>query len=656
MMRSWLSRWRFGKPRRVRPCLEALEDRRVPAVINPLPSTPDGAPGSLRADIIAANSNGQDNTIILQQGHYLLTLPNTAGQENAAATGDLDLTSGGHTITIQGVGADATVVDAGGIDRVFQVIGNVTVVFSNLTITGGRATDDGTAGTASFGTASDGGGILNNGGNVTLNQVLLQGNLAVGGVNMNGSGTGASGGGIWSNSTLTINNSTIENNKAMGGNGVTGSAGTVPSGEGGFGGFAQGGGLFISGGTVSLTATTLDSNQALGGNGGTGQSGVSGSPSGTVGGSAGPAEGGGLYLADGQVAISSSTLSANFAGGGTGGNGGMGVFAGFSGSAANGGDGWGGAILVKLGNLMLSNTTVAGNTAVGGTGGNSGGSGGLSGTGGMSLGGGLFLDQSATATIDNSTVAFNQALLSHGGAPAGTGGTVDGGAVFMQPGAILNAVSSIFGDNTVQGGMNPDISGNIVTAVHVLLADNSGCDLPAGSPDGNGNLVGTAANPIDPKLLPLDFYGGPTRTIALLADSPAIDAGLNPDGLTSDQRGFGPRSANGTADIGAFEFDATPIAPPKLTATSTLTPVFHALTARLVRVKHRTRLDVFDAATGALRLRVFPFGPSHGKEQLLMEDVNGDGVADIIVLSVQPHHLRVRVFGGRDLSDLTVSL
>lgn len=42
-----------------------------------------------------------------------------------------------------------------------------------------------------------------------------------------------------------------------------------------------------------------------------------------------------------------------------------------------------------------------------------------------------------------------------------------------------------------------------------------------------------------------------TRTHALLAGSPALDVGSNPDGLTNDQRGlareFGP------IDIGAFE-------------------------------------------------------------------------------------------------------
>ena len=39
----------------------------------------------------------------------------------------------------------------------------------------------------------------------------------------------------------------------------------------------------------------------------------------------------------------------------------------------------------------------------------------------------------------------------------------------------------------------------------------------------NGDIVGTFAAPIDPRLGPLAKNGGPTRTHALLPDSPAID-------------------------------------------------------------------------------------------------------------------------------------
>jgi hypothetical protein len=704
MMRIWLSRWRWVRPcpkrHRVRPRLEALEDRRVPAVFNPLPSIPDGAPGSLRYDIITANHNGQDNIINLQPGHYLLTIPNTAGEENAAATGDLDLTSIGHTITIQGAGSDVTVVDAGGIDRVFQVIGDVTVEFRNLTITGGRAVDNGTTGSPYSSLDALGGGILigggkqgrfitgNNGpprpnGTVTLDHVLVENNMAVGGTDMHGDGEGASGGGISCGGTLLVIDSTIANNEAIGGNG--GATSDFP-GQTGFGGSAGGGGIAVFG-YVSLIGSTIEGNEALGGNGGNGADGTSGSPVGKDGGVGGGASGGGLSLSNAGFTIVSSTISGNVARGGAGGNGGLGFASGNGGNGGWGGSVTGGGISIYRALLeeltpahdivgiiggppsppiapgaMLSNSTVADNTPVGGdggTGGNSLGVPGNGGSGGSSQGGGILDWTGGSISVENSTVAFNQAKMSHGGA-AGTGtstgsaggnGSGDGGGLYSPN---LYTLSSIFADNVAEGGTHADFSGSFALASHVLLANNSGSNLAAGSPDANGNLVGTAANPIDPKLRPLGFYGGPTQTVALYADSPAINAGLNPNGLTSDQRGFGPRSVSGATDIGSFEFGALPVVassqPPPTSAPVAGVPTF---TTRLVRVHHRTRLDVFDAVTGQLRLSLFPFGASRGKVQVVMGDVNHDGVADIIVLDMEAHHLRMRVFSGTDLSDLT---
>jgi Ca2+-binding RTX toxin-like protein len=49
--------------------------------------------------------------------------------------------------------------------------------------------------------------------------------------------------------------------------------------------------------------------------------------------------------------------------------------------------------------------------------------------------------------------------------------------------------------------------------------------------------------------------GGPTRTLALLPNSIAIDSGANPGSLAYDQRGAPfPRVVGGAPDIGAFEF------------------------------------------------------------------------------------------------------
>jgi hypothetical protein len=80
----------------------------------------------------------------------------------------------------------------------------------------------------------------------------------------------------------------------------------------------------------------------------------------------------------------------------------------------------------------------------------------------------------------------------------------------------------------------------------------------------------------------LKFNGGPTQTIALLAGSPAYEAGDNAvvNTLTSDQRGAGfVRKFGNRVDIGAFESQVTLNAPPA--ATVSLTPVNPATDATL---------------------------------------------------------------------------
>src|SRR5690242_3186840 len=153
--------------------IEALERRSLLAAFNPLASATDGAVNSLRAAIIAANANSQNDTISLQSGTYLLTVANSAGQENNAAQGDLDLKESGKSVTIQGNGAGITFINANGIDRAFEIFNNVTVVFKNLTITGGTARDDGSAGASVTDTDAAGGGILSLGGKVTLDHVTV---------------------------------------------------------------------------------------------------------------------------------------------------------------------------------------------------------------------------------------------------------------------------------------------------------------------------------------------------------------------------------------------------------------------------------------------------------------------------------------------------
>src|SRR6185436_2788228 len=120
--------------------------------------------------------------------------------------------------------------------------------------------------------------------------------------------------------------------------------------------------------------------------------------------------------------------------------------------------------------------------------------------------------------------------------------------------------------------------GRFVSLGHNLIGNNEGAqeDFPAGSPNANGDLVGTSATPIDPQLATLADNGGPTQTHALLAGSPAINAGNpatpgsgSPACELTDQRGY---ARPDRCDIGAFELNGilTDSIPP--TASPTQSP------------------------------------------------------------------------------------
>ena len=161
---------------------------RAACSFNPTPDpTADGSSNSLRHAIQMANASGQNCTIQLQAGTYTLTIQNSNGQDNTAAEGDLDITDSGHTVTIQGQGAGVSIVNGNGIDRVFQVLSGANALFRKLTIEGGVAQDNGTAGALPGTTVSKGGGVLlQDGGHVTLSQVSLTSNRAKGGAGRSG--------------------------------------------------------------------------------------------------------------------------------------------------------------------------------------------------------------------------------------------------------------------------------------------------------------------------------------------------------------------------------------------------------------------------------------------------------------------------------------
>lgn len=146
-----------------------------------------------------------------------------------------------------------------------------------------------------------------------------------------------------------------------------------------------------------------------------------------------------------------------------------------------------------------------------------------------------------TMAITNCTISNNQTTNS----VIGGGITNDGGTVKVKNTIVVNNTSNL---------------GNNCTSSITNNGNNISNDTTCG--------FGTGDN-VDPKLDPsgLQNNGGPTQTIALQSDSPAIDAipdgqctdqETTPNPITRDQRGVTrPQDGdnNGTAlcDIGAFE-------------------------------------------------------------------------------------------------------
>jgi hypothetical protein len=583
-------------PRRHKRCcrtplqIEALERRCVPSTITPTTFADGGlGSGSLRDAVLQfdADTGTDDDIVQLLAGTYTLTIRNVDGHhETAGLTGDLDLNQTSHRWIIQGAGS-STIIDASQLeDRAFQIVKPGTqVVFQDLVIQGGLAQDDGSDGALEGTTDALGGGILNNGGNVTLDRVVLRNDVARGGdaAVLRAPGHNASGGGFYgAGGALTMAGATLANNQAIGGRGGDYSD-YLPGGEGGSG---RGGGLYATGASLHIAHSRVANNQATGGQGGDG----TGPPTtGTPGGPGGSGQGGGLYVSGGALMIATTPIASNQ---GTGGPGG---------AFGEGGAGQGGGVF-NGGTLTLANSTIASNLGTGGTGG-------YGWNGGTGQGGGLY--NAGTLTLRHSTTDSDQAT----GGPAGSGyggspGRGEGGGLYN--GGTLALGDSTLSGNSVTGGNGGGIftaCTSPVTLMSVTLTanrtntdgfDGGGVFIASGSPvlhntliaanfrgatgtirddvvgrldpggdynligDGtgmsglqngvNGNLVGSASDPVDPLLGPLQNSGGPTKTHALLAGSPALNAG-DPSQLgVPDQRGV---VRSGGVNIGAYQASAS---------------------------------------------------------------------------------------------------
>lgn len=173
---------------------------------------------SLREAIISANAAPGTDVITLPAGTYILSIPGT--DEYEAATGDLDISD---DLTINGAGSSTTIIDGGGLDRIFSpnnyLQSNASVAFQDVTIQNGFAYSGGGIAILSGtdvrldrvvfkdNTSISGAGAIFNVGTLSVRNCTFSGNKAT--------GSGLPGGAIWNQGTLTVESSTFENNDAL---------------------------------------------------------------------------------------------------------------------------------------------------------------------------------------------------------------------------------------------------------------------------------------------------------------------------------------------------------------------------------------------------------------------------------------------------------
>lgn len=329
-----------------------------------------------RSGAYVAGAAGAD-AITVPAGNYTLSI--AGANENAAATGDLDITD---ALNLNGAGATTTIIDAGGIDRVIDVIGVVPVSFSGLTIRNGNAGTD----------FSGGGGVHMAFGStnttpytVKFTDCAITGNLAVNGGGINNDDA--------QNNSLVLIRTTVANNKATvsdgssvndGGGIVQGANGKgsltlidcivrdnvaaredggilAAAGEssdltitgstisGNVSSKGVGGGIDWSGGTFLLTNSTVSGNTAGDVGGGMVTVGTVTVTNCTISGNKAGTDGGGIASFDGPFTLTNTTITSNVA------------------DNNNDGSGNGGGIFNSAGQVLnLRNTILAGNTDRGG--------------------------------------------------------------------------------------------------------------------------------------------------------------------------------------------------------------------------------------------------------------------------------------------------
>lgn len=516
-----------------------------------------------------------------------------------------------NSLNILGPGASLLAISGNNASRVFRIAAGVTSAISGVTIRDGRTTNAqsvvGESSGRSGGSGGCGGGVLNHGSLKMRRCLITRNSTGYGGRGQGGvmpissgefgetggsggsGGSGGDGGGIYNDGWLVLDDCTLADNACgdggNGGGGATGGFGGRGGGTGGAGGLGGtggfGGAICNRGEAMIMRCVFVGNYAGNGGNGtGGGLPGIGGPYTGGPGSNGSGGYGGsgaGIWNDFGTCILTNCIFSGNHCG--RGGGGGSRPFAGDSlGPAGQGGDGGAignssfGMLVVAACSFSENIAGPEGDSGIGSSGGNGGAiftsgtcttivstiSGNVAGTGSRGgHGGGIY--NGGDLSVSSCTIASNLTGTATGGV-SGRGGGIycaDGHAVSVLQNTIVAWNSA--GNSVPRIGVDVlgvfDLKGHNLIGVRTLLSTFTNA-----SPS---DRIGTSSNPIDPRFGPLQDNGGPVLTHALLAGSPAIDAGMNNVGSvdgrgqprTIDDPGIANFSDSDGTDIGALEVD-----------------------------------------------------------------------------------------------------